>query len=115
MTTIMPVIKKYAKYLWRLVPVALVILFIIFRKMFTGGKTDPNLTQGTQELSQYIAEVGAKMTEAHQTAVVETVVAKTQSDGVKKNLQDVSAIDDSVERRKRLLDLYAQVQTQGKS
>jgi hypothetical protein len=73
------------------------------------------VTPKTKELADYVSSIGSKMAEAHQTAVVETVVAKTKDEVVEKNLKEVTAIKDSTERRRRLLDLYQNVQSQTKT
>ena len=95
---IKPGTRKYLKYIWILIPAAVVILLtIIVRRK--GVKTKGG------DLRDTITGIKEKLVEVNLVAAVEVSAAKQKNADKIVELKKVTAIKDDKERRRRLIDL----------
>jgi hypothetical protein len=107
-----PNIKKYGKYAVIIIVGGLLILGYIFVTSWLKKKRvgDEGMSEGTEDLTSIIGEIGNEMDEANTQAKVEIAVARTEEKVTKEELKKVVAMKDKVERRKRLAAMHESVQ-----
>lgn len=107
----LPTVKKVGKYiLIALVGIGSIILFAL---VWSWWKKKDEKTDDGQEhvdtLGNVIEEIGSQLNEANQQAGVEIKAARDEEGVIKNELKEIVAIEDKVERRKKLADLYRRI------
>lgn len=99
-------LKKYWKiFLILLFSVLILIYYVFFRS--EPNKIDPAKT--SEKLKEGLSEIKDRITEAQNTAVVETLIAKSKAEEVKKDLNEISKDKDSKKRRSKLAELAKRI------
>lgn len=99
-------IKKY----WKIALIVLISTLILVYYVFLNSETeaiDPKKT--SDRLKEGLDEIKNRITEVQNTAVVETVIAKTKVEEIKKDLHEISKDKDATNRRQKLAELAKRV------
>jgi hypothetical protein len=94
-------IKKYWKYLLTIT----VASFIIIYYLFIRKNTDTTKLDVSTKLADGMNEVKENLIEISNKATIETVIAKTKHEELKKELKETVKIKDKNERRKKLIEM----------
>lgn len=99
-----PVVQKYWKCSLVLLPLLILVILKIIVDIKDKGRTTAD-GKKSDELARKISDVKDDMTEIIDVAAVETAVARTKDTAKKQQLEEIKAIPDKTERRKRLAAL----------
>jgi len=92
-------VKKNWKYFLILAPLAI----FIFIRILSGTKKDPASADNPRDdLDESLDKLKDKLEEVQMETAIEVSAAKTKNEEVLKQLEEVKAIEDKSERRKRL-------------
>jgi uncharacterized protein YpmS len=99
-------IKKY----WKIALIILISALILFYYVFLKSeKDDIDPKKTSDKLKKGLDEIKDKITEVRNTAVVESAIAKTKVEEVKKDLNEISKNKDAATRRTKLAELAKRV------
>jgi hypothetical protein len=97
-----PHLEKYAVYAGILIPAAIVLLYLLFRKQ---PKNDPVAQQkATDEFAAKVIEVKDDLKEANTIATIKAKYAADQNTEGMKKLNEITKIQDKTVRRKKLIE-----------
>jgi hypothetical protein len=93
-----PSCRKYAKFVWIVIPVVVLILLIIISRKKSFSDKENNIADVLEDLDE-------KLDEAKLVSAIEVSAAKQKNSDKIEELKKVTAIKDDAERRRRLIDL----------
>jgi hypothetical protein len=106
----LPTIKKIGKYvLIAVLGIGAIVLFIMVWSWWKKKDQADDGQKHVDTLGGVIEEIGAQMNEANQQATVEIEAGRDEEGKIKTELAEIVVMEDKVERRKKLADLYGRV------